>query len=75
MDRNLEKQLYNGKRTINDLSHPYSYEGMTSKMIHLSDIRQAKRKESFEIMSKHKPYANDIGILKEQFKNENALSE
>lgn len=61
-------------RTISDLTHGYGSEGTTSKMIKLSDARQAKKKESFQIASRHKPYANDIGIIKEQLKNEGKLS-
>lgn len=61
-------------RTITDLNHGYSNEGTTSKMIKLIDARQAKKKESFQVMSKHKPYANDIGDIREQLKNENKLS-
>ena len=64
MDRNLEKKLYGGKRTINDLNHSYADEGMTSKMIHLD--RAFSLKDTAKIFFKHKPYANDIGEVKRE---------
>ena len=58
-------------RTINDLTHDYGDEGMTSKMIHHANKTET---DWMKIMRYHKPYQNDIGEIKEKLANEGRFS-
>ena len=56
-------------RTIKNLTHSYSDEGTTSKMIHLRDLRFMKDDLIPKIMCKYKPYANDMMDIKKEILN------